>query len=165
MSKNSQIPFKLFQIDRGPFSYPSYAICAAFRNEGGYLKSETFVLIQTSPEKAFAYGSKFSYTKQVDADIPIQFDESFAMDEAKRQAETQYSVRACEISPKYLEQSGWHRPNLIEVPQHQLFALWAHTSLGDQLLRIADYTDCTALQQYLYALRKVPKVKYTPIPL
>jgi hypothetical protein len=165
MSQNSRIPFKLFQIDPNPFMHAAFAICTSFRNDGGYLKSESFVLIQTSQTEASVFGTKCSYKNAAGTDSPVTFDEDLAMEEAIRQAESEYSVHAHELDPKYFEKCGWRRVGMVEVPQHRLLSIWAHTPHSRNLMRIADATDCALLQQFIYKLQPVPRIMFTPIAL
>lgn len=163
MSEVNQTSFKLLEINPSPFLYPAYAICASFRNAGGYLKSESFILIQTSETQSSVFGTKCSYTNNAEPDCPVTLDEVFAIEEAIRQAETEYSVRGSEIDARFFEKRGGHRIAANEIPQHRLVAIWAHTPHSQNLLRIANLTECAALEQFIYSLRSIPQVKHTPI--
>lgn len=165
MSQQSEMPFKLFRIDSGLFSHQAYAICTAFRNPGGYLKSESFVLFQLSPTEGKAFGSKFSYSNNAGQDFPIAIDETFAMDDALFQAESIYSAGMNEIKPIVSSQPGWKTPNFAEIPQRRLVSVWAHTPLSRPLLKVADSTGCKPLSSLIYALQSAPTVKHSPLTL
>jgi hypothetical protein len=165
MSPQSEATFKLFSINSGPFAQRAYAICTAFRNPGGHLKSECFVLIQSSPTDGVAFGSRFTYGDNTDRNAPVVIDEAFAMDDALHQAETMYSVRARELDPGLSEKLGGSCPVFSEIPVHRLVGIWAHTPLSASLLIVADKSNCAALTQFVSSLRSLPTIKQTPLAL
>ena len=81
------------------------------------------------------------------------------MQEAIRQAETEYSVRAHELDPKYFERHGWGRVTTNEILKRRLATVWAYTPHGQNLLRIAEKTGCGELERFIYSLRSFPQVK------
>lgn len=157
--------FKLFRIDAGLFSHQSHVICTVFRNPGGYLKSESFVLIQLSQTEGAVFGSKFSYSNNTDQKLPVAIDEQFAVDDALFQAESIYSMEIHKIIPTLSSQSGWRTPSFMEIPQHRLVSIWAHTPLNQALLRVADLTECVQLSKFIYALQSVPTTKHSSLVL
>ena len=161
MTQHAQeIPFKLFHINSGSLAQPAYTICTAFRNPGNHLKSECFILIQSSLSEGHLFGSRFSYSESPD-DSLIVMDEAFAMEDALSQAETIYSIRARELDPKLIEKLGWARPRFEELPLHRLRGIWIHTPLSRYLLSVADKTNCEMLSKFLYSLSGLPTAKQT----
>ena len=165
MSPSSETPYKLFRISSVPTAQPAFAICTVYRNPGGYLKAECFVLFQTSPSDGVAYGSRFSYSDDSEGDSPVAMDEAFAMDDVIQQAESMYSTKAHELDPHLYDKLGWGRPIFAEIPQHRLVGIWAHTPLSRHLLDIADKSDCVQLTEYIYSLRALPTIQKTPLAL
>ncbi|MGN7919691.1 hypothetical protein [Lysobacter sp. 22409] len=159
----SHIPFRLFQINSVPLLQRAYAICTAFRDPRGDLKSEYFVLMQTSAAGGRVFGTQISYSDQTDGQSPFVIDETFALDDALHQAEAMYSAQALELDPTFMEKQAWTRLNFAEIAQHRLIGIWAHTPLSPSLLSIADKSGCEPLCRFIYSLRVFPKFTQTQL--
>jgi len=161
----SQPPsFKVYRIDSNVFAHPGYAICTVFRNPGGYLKAESFVLLQTSETEGSSIGCKISFPSN-DPSFPISIDESFAADEALRQAEVDTSLRVHDKNNSSSSPLPWPKKQLVEIPQHRLVGAWAYTPLKDHLSKVGDTTDCDLLSTYINSLRLLPTVTRSPLAL
>ena len=156
--------FKVYRIDSNVFAYPGYAVCTVFRNPGGKLKAESFVLLQASDTEVSSTACKILFPSN-DPSFPISIDESFAADEALRQAEVDASILVHERNKSSSSPIHWPKNQLVEVPQHRLVGVWAYTPLKNQLSRVGDSTGCDLLSKYINSLRSLPEVTRSPLSL
>ena len=165
MSEQPAPSFKLLRIESNVFVNPAFAICTAFRKPGGYLRAESFLLLSTSDIDCVLLGCKLSFTNNAGANCPIVIDETFAMDEAVRQAEVDFSIKMHEANDASPRPREWPRKHINEIPQHRLVGIWAHAQLNHQLSRVADTSDCEMLSNFINSLRAIPIVTRSPIAL
>lgn len=145
----SQAPnFKVYRIDSNVFAHSGYAICTVLRNPGGHLKAESFVLLQTLETEVSFIGCKTSFPSN-DPSYPISIDESFAADEALRQAEVDASLRVHDKNNSSYSPLYWPNKQLVEISQHRLVGVWAYTPLKDYLSKVGDTTGYDLLSTYI----------------
>jgi|APAra7269097189_1048546.scaffolds.fasta_scaffold02223_2 hypothetical protein len=164
MTQTSIVDFKVYRIDSNIFPHHSYAVCATYRNTGGYLKAESFVLIQTSDSEGVCIACKLSFPTNTQH-LPIVIDEEFAAEEALRQAEVDYSIYMHDENFKLSVPHHWPQKQFIPVSERTLTSIWMFTPLKDHLSAIANATSCEALSKYLNALRVLPLISRTKLAL
>jgi hypothetical protein len=157
-------PFKIYRIDSNLLSHPSYAICVAYRNGGGYLKAESFVLLQTSAADVCAFAMKISLPAQ-DPTFPFAIDEAFAHSEALRQAEVDTSLKLHDLNVARAHPIAWPRSELVAVESTALAGVWMQGKLSPYISRVGDVTNCDALQEHINALRRLPTVAWSSVAI
>ena len=164
MSQQSEASFKTYRIESNVIGYPAFAVCAAYR-AGAYLKAESFVLVQTSDTETTSMAQRISFSNNAGPDCPVVFDEAFALEEAVRQAEVDFSIYMHDRNFASSAPLSWPKKQLTEVAPHRLISLWAYSPLNEQLQRVRDATQCEPLSDYLNSFRSLPTIKLSPLVL
>lgn len=142
------MPYKLFTVEPlGPHDLP-LLITTAYRNPGGYLKGEWFIVIPESEAKMLAQATRFSY-KDIPADLG-QLDESFMqremLEQAKLRLRTYIHEKKIELGRRQWE------PELRETDKSLFMHLWVRGGYLDVLRNVFHATSCEELRADIQAV-------------
>jgi hypothetical protein len=164
MSPQSEPSFKTYRIESNVIGYPAFAICASYR-AGVYLKAEGFVLVQISDSETTSMAQRISFSNNAGPDCPVVFDEAFALEDALRLAEVDFSIYMHNRNFASSAPLTWPKKQFIEIAAHRLVGVWAYSALNEQLSRVRDTTQCEPLKEYLHSFSSLPTIKLSPLAL
>ncbi len=142
--------YQLFTVEPlGPHDLP-LVIVAAYRNPGGYLKGEWFIVIPDTEPTVLAQATRFSY-KEMPADLG-KLDESFMeremLDQARLRLRRFIHEKKIELGAG---KSRW-QPELREADKSLFIHLWVRGGYVDALGKVVRATACDALRADIEAV-------------
>ncbi|WP_171165077.1 hypothetical protein [Usitatibacter palustris] len=147
--------YKLYTVEPlGPHDLP-LVIAAAYRNPGGYLKGEWFIVIPEADPGVLGQTTRFNY-KEIPADLG-ELDEAFMqremLDQATLRLRTYIHERKIEIGAG---RSRW-QPELQAASKGLFIHLWVRGGYGDALRKVFHATSCDALRADIEAVSVLDK--------
>jgi len=142
--------YQLFTVEPlGPHDLP-LVIVAAYRNPGGYLKGEWFIVIPDAETTVLAQATRFSY-KDIPADLG-NLDETFMeremLDQAKLRLRKYVHDNKIELDAGKMR---W-QPEMRAADKTLFIHLWVRGGYVDALGRVVRATACEALKADIEAV-------------
>lgn len=164
MSQQTELSFKVYYIKSNVTGHPAFALCTAYR-AGNDLKAESFVVVHTSDTQTKCMVCKISISNDAGEDFPVVVDEAFALEQALRRSELDFSLYIHDRNVATSAPLPWPRWEFIEIEPRRLIGVWAYSPLRTQLVKVRDITECEPLRNYLGAFRSLPTISHSQTEL